>query len=416
MPSENSVNLANLQRKNLPHIASALSLLQPTQILNGLFKFKHKEQAYNLPCSHRYHQIQPVTTVVGSAFTSTNYYFDFNLPMNVDMIDEEVLVINLENTSQMTPWVADASVPFWFQRIEVRVDGEIKQTIRDIQMYLENTMYLDDFEREKNAPMIGIDKMTYKADPNLLSIGATKRKTFRLRLNTFIAKCNLNLRSIRGQIVIRCYPQSISTFSTSQANSSIQLVNPTLLVRECELTQDGRNKLTMIHKENVDYRFLNVVHEDPTVNTTSGSTLNYVTKNFDNTVYSHVVVLSRPGNPTLGSLEMFLEQEKVYLENQSSASLSNGIQWTSDDLKLVVYQSHFPNAMTQASNSNIYIPLVASLNPVEANKKGVQNGWDVLPENSKVCILPLTNGSVKLDILCYEYKHVRVEGGKINLF
>lgn len=39
MPTAESVNLANLERKNLPHIAGDLNLLQPVSVLNGLFNF-----------------------------------------------------------------------------------------------------------------------------------------------------------------------------------------------------------------------------------------------------------------------------------------------------------------------------------------------------------------------------------------
>ena len=83
MPSENSVNLANSQRKNLPHIVSVRNAFEPKSIINGLFRFEHREQAYNLPVSHRYHQIQTITTVAPTAFTNTNYFYDFNLPMNI---------------------------------------------------------------------------------------------------------------------------------------------------------------------------------------------------------------------------------------------------------------------------------------------------------------------------------------------
>ena len=416
MPSENSVSLANLQRKNLPHISSSLNLLEPMQLLNGLYRFQHKEQAYNLPCSHRYHQIQPITTVASTAFTNTNYFFDFNLPMNIDMIDEEVLLFSLYNSSVVDSWTAKSSVPWWFQRIEIRHDNEIKQTLRDIQLYLENTIYLNDFEREKNVPMIGLDKDTYKSNNDAVTILSSVTKTFRLRLNSLLSKCNINLKQLRGQVVIRVYPQAMSAFSDSAINSSMQLQSPMLLIRECELSGDGRNKMNLIHRHNVDYRYLDVVHEQAIVNLTANSTFKYVTNNFHDTLYSHVVVLSRIANPTLENLEEFIEHLNVYFEDVSSANLSNGIQWTSDDLKQVVYQSHFPNSMTQQTDMNVYVPLVASLNPVDSYKKGVQNGYEVLPRNSKLCLNPKTTQQTQLDIVCYEYKHCRIENGKINLF
>ena len=93
MPSQTSVSLANLSRKNLPNIVSDPSILDTKPILNGLFKFQDKAQATNLPVSHKYHQIQTITTVQPTAFTTSNTFFDFNLPMNIDMLDEEILLI-----------------------------------------------------------------------------------------------------------------------------------------------------------------------------------------------------------------------------------------------------------------------------------------------------------------------------------
>lgn len=415
MPSENSVSLANLQRKNLPHIASALNLLEPMPILNGLFRFQHKEQAYNLPCSHRYHQIQPITTVAPTAFTNTNYFFDFNLPMNIDIIDDEILEFTLANTGA-GDWVASASVPFWFQRIEIRVDNEIKQTLRDIQLYLENTIYKDDFERKKLQPMIGLDPSTYKVDASGTTVYQQSTHTFRLRLNSLLSKCTPYIKAVRGQIVVRVYPQAMSAFSNSMANPNMQLQSPMLLIRECELTGDGRSKMNLVHRQNVDYRYLDVVHEQAVVAVNANSTYKYVTNNFHDTLYSHVVALTRVANPTLSQLETFIQHANIYFEDVSSTNLSNGIQWSSDDLKQIVYQDHFPNSMTQQIDMNVYVPLIASLNPTEANKKGIENGYEVLPRNSKLCILPTQSAQVQLDIVCYEYKHARIENGKISLY
>ena len=112
MPSMESVNLANLERRNLPTIASDLSLLRPQPVLNGLFNFMHKEQAHNLPVSVKYHQVQPITTVSGSAFTQgANYFFDLNVPMNIDILDDAVLEFTLQNTDASSDFVATAPVP-----------------------------------------------------------------------------------------------------------------------------------------------------------------------------------------------------------------------------------------------------------------------------------------------------------------
>ena len=112
----------------MPTIASDFSSLRPQPVLNGLFNFMHKEQAHTLPVRVKYHQVQPVTTVSGSAFTQgANYLFDFNVPMNIDILDDVVLEFTLQNTNASNDSVVTALVSFWFQRVEVRVDNDIVQ-------------------------------------------------------------------------------------------------------------------------------------------------------------------------------------------------------------------------------------------------------------------------------------------------
>ena len=403
-------------RKNLPHLVTNFGNLEPAPVLNGLFRFLNKAQANIVPGARKYHQIQPVTSVNATAFTGSNYFIDFNLPMNVDMIDEEVLEVTLKNNNILTAWTADASVPFWFQRIEIRHDGEIKQTLRDLHLYLDNTMFQNQEDRERLHPLTGINPETYKADTAVVSVGAGSTSTFRLKLNSFITKCNIFLKGISGQVVVRCYPQNISAFSTSAVNSSIELQSATLLLREVNLSPEAEAKLSLVHRSNVDYRFIDVVHEETTISLTAGSTTRYVTNNFHDNLYSHVVVLTRANNATGADLERFVAHSNVYLEDVAGQNLSNGIQWTDSLLRHVVYLSNFPNTMSLQADMNIYVPKVPSLSPEKAYKTGVNNGSDILPRNTKVCINPSSTATRKVDVLCYAYMHCRIEGGKINIY
>ena len=415
MPSESLVILANLSRKNLPHIATDLAILEPKPLLNGLFKFLDKPQAINTPASTKYHQIQTITSVQTSAFQSSNNFFDFNLPMNIDVIDEEILLLTLLNTHASSSWISDAPASFFLQRCEIRLDNLILQTIRDIQLYMENTIYLDDFDRGKQEPMNAIDRTTYKVNTTAGTIAAGSTATFRLKLNTFLSKCNVFLKGVRGQIVFRFYPQSVGVFSASAQNGNLQLQSTMLLLREQELTPDARNKMNQIYRSNVDFRYIDAIHEQTVLSLVNNSTTKYVTNNFHDTVYSHLIVLTRASVITTGLTE-FSQHNNVYLEDVSSMNLSNGIQWTDADLRLVVYQSHFPNDMTQQADMNVYVPLCASSSPEKAYKNGVENGWSVLPRNAKVCINPSSTFSGTVDILCYAYTHCRIENGKINIY
>lgn len=417
MPTEASLSLANLDRKNIPNIASALNLLEPQTILNGLFRFQHKDQAFTLPVSHRYNQIQPVTTVSSSFFTSSSNFIDFNLPMKIDLINEEILEITLANADTMSDWTANASVPNWFDRIEVRVGTNIIQTIRDLALYLDNTIYKDDFERAKNLPRIGLDPSSYKVSTTYTTVPKTGATTFRLKINSVLSKCKVCLKAIKQQIVIRIHPKPIASFSSSAVNGQITLKNALLLVREMQLTTDGRRKMMDVHRQNVDYRYLDPIHDQFSGQAmTAGSTIKLKTTNFQNSVYSHVLALTRASGPILSDLETFVQHSNVYFEDSSSQNLSNGIQWTDGDLRLIVYQSHFPNSMTQAADMNIYVPLVASMDPVKAHTDGVNKGWDVLPYNANCCIMPASSGTYQVDVVAYVYRHARVENGNLSLF
>ena len=188
MPSDDSQDLANQQRKNVPNIASDLSLLRPMKVLNGLYNFIHKEQAHNLPVSHKDHFVQPTTSINASAFQSSGYSFDINLPMNIDLIDEIILILQLKNTHGATTWEADTSAPFFIDRFEVRDERGIVQTRNSLDLYLDNTIYLNDFERAKNLVNIGLDSSTYKANATQVTLTAGNTKNYRIKLNTFLEK------------------------------------------------------------------------------------------------------------------------------------------------------------------------------------------------------------------------------------
>ena len=270
MPSDDSQDLANQQRKNVPNIASDLSLLRPMKVLNGLYNFIHKEQAHNLPVSHKYHSVQPTTSINTSAFQSSGYSFDINLPMNIDLIDEIILILQLKNTHGATTWEADTSAPFFIDRFEVRDERGIVQTRNSLDLYLDNTIYLNDFERAKNLVNIGLDNSTYKANATQVTITAGNTKNYRIKLNTFLEKCKIWIKGLRGQIVLRFYTNPVATFSNNAVNSSLTLNSASLLVRELELSRDGRNTMNLVHKENVDYRIVEPLTETVSLALTSG--------------------------------------------------------------------------------------------------------------------------------------------------
>ena len=110
--------------------------------------------------------------------------------------------------------------------------------------------------------------------------------------------------------------------------------------------------MNQVHQMNVDYRHLNPLHESTQLALTNGQTTKYITNNFHNAVYAFVLALFRANNASNTYLDSFNQQNNVYFQDSGSNSLSNGIQWTDADLRLSVYQDHFPNTMTQQTSMN----------------------------------------------------------------
>lgn len=333
------------------------------------------------------------------------------------MIDELILEFTLQNTDATTDWVASASVPFWFQRIEVLDGDKVIQTKRDLHLYLDNTIYLNDFERAKNLVNIGLDNSTYKANSTQCTIahGGTNTATYRLKLRTFLDQCKIFVKGHNGLLHVKIYPQSVSTFSATSVTSLV-LNTMYLMVKELELTPDGRRKMMEIHQKNVDYRVLDIVDEHTSLALTSGSTTSYITNNFHNVVYSHVLALFRTQNATTTNIEKFKQHNNVYFQDASGNNLSNGIQWSDTDLRYMVYQDHFPNTMTQQTDMYVYVPLIASKDPVDAKMNGTVNGYDVLPRNAKLSVNAGATATQDLDIICYMYRHIRVQNGQLLKF
>ena len=64
----------------------------------------------------------------------------------------------------------------------------------------------------------------------------------------------------------------------------------------------------------------------------------------------------------------------------------------------------------------VYVPLLACHDPVEANKRGMMNGYDTLPRNAQLVVNAASTATQQLDIIAYAYEHIRHEQGKLKKF
>lgn len=404
-----------MDRKNLPHLASAVEK-RVIPAVNGLYNFLNHDHAITKPQEHQWHEITSVSTVASTYFQSANNYADFNIPNDINgSLDWMHLLITCSNSHGANDWVSSCSVPYFFNRIEVRQNGNIIETLRADEIYLTQTAFKDHVALEKDEVDTGIDPTSFEADTTTLTIQELDATaTFRLPLRCVLNACGIPLMAVDGQLSLRVYSQAVSVFSASAQNANLGLSTLRLWCREVKPHPHGMDALKRSARIPLDFRYSQWAHEQASLSLTSGSTTKYITNNFDNDLASLVFVLIRASGATTTGLEDFLSANNVYLEDASNKNLHNGIQWSADDLKHL-FKRAFPNNMINATNKNTYC-LVASEDPVKALHNGSQNGFMALPKNCKVVINASATATRQLDVYALLYKHVRVEQGKIKIY
>lgn len=408
-------------RKNIVHEQSLVDYQTVAQPL-GPYNFKRPEQAVSQAgLKHTWHEVQSVTTIPSTVFASANNYTDFIVPAHMQYIDSKYFEVTLTNGGAENDGdaVLACGPCFLFSRIEVRVNGDILQTKRDVEVKLDHLMYHDKHYLERHEASSGYDPTSFVVDTTYGTIADNSgTKTYRVKFSTFLDQCGIPIRLCKDQIVLRFYSQNLANILTSGSASIAGNVTCTsfkLYMREIE---GDEKKLMKLGQKPLDWRFLDVKHEQANVALTSGATTRYITNNFDETdLVSHVAVTVRSTTQTTTGPERFLDSlSSVWFENQSGQNLHNGIQWTNTRLLQQEYPSKFPNLMSQTTYGTVYLPMIPSEDPVKAHEDGVVLGADKLCRNMKVCMTPNESATREIQVLAHVYKHVRLNGGKLTVF
>jgi len=403
-------------RKNYPHTVSAVDVEKAVvSVANGLYRYKRVEHSISNNTKHVDHEIQPVTSISSTFYNGNNNFTDFNIPKHLDYYDDEYLEITLANGSGTADCVFGASTFFLNSRIEVRVDGQIKQTLRDTTMFQDYLLYNDQFHFERHEAQTAVDPTSYGIDTTFGTVGFGATRTWRLPLKTFLSQCGIPISACNNNITIRVYSNNVANLLASGTGSDLTCTSLRLFVRE---VKTNSSKLRQLTSKNLDWKFLDSVVEEPSLALTNGSTTKYVTNNFDNSdLYSHLSVVIRNTTMTSNHLEDFLDNaSKVYFEDQSGQSLHNGIQWSNTQLLEKVYPEKFPNMVSQTAQRAIYLPLIPSSDPVNDYKQGSMGGSDTLHKNMKICIESNATATRLVTITGKIYRHVRLAQGKLDIY
>ena len=386
------------------HTSSSINTSKP--VSSGLFNWQHPEQSITKQVERHEYKIQANQQPASSFFTS-NLPIDYKIPDEISgYCKDTVLRFTLANAHATLAVTVNTSPCFWFNRLEVMHGGEILQTIRADELFLNNTMYLTEEEMFKNQTFNLLDRATFALNTSDNTIPSLGSKSLNLKLRTLL-ESGVVLGGLTKNITIRIYPEPIGNWCNDVNVASLSLSSAELWVREVKFSK------AQTTKANMAYRYLDYSHEQAQISLTSGTTTKYITNNYQNELASHILVLVRNSGATLGNLEILHNQNNVYLEDESGRNLHNGNQYTDAELKQE-YLHNFPNVMAITTNKNMYV-FTASEFPTDDHKNGNMNGSTVLKQNFKVCINSAATATRQVDIYARVYRLVLVNNGKITL-
>jgi hypothetical protein len=381
--------------------------------MNGLLKYASPEQAVtNGHMRHVVHELQPRRTPQTDFFNGTNNFVDVELPQDLHYIDKMDLHMDLKNADS-----SDTSfnnlVSNLFSRVEVRVGSEIKETVTDIEQWIAQVPYQDYWALDRKQEQEYVSPSTYKVgiDNAAFIIGDTETESARIPLRCFVNACGVPSSAVQEPIVLRFYSQDAGNVITN--DTDFQLTDFKLLVRERRVLDKD---MTRAVSSNMDWRYVQPKLEERSIALTDGTTTRTVLNNFNpDDLCSHMWVLIRASSHTGAAQDNYLTNvaSKIYLEDESGQNLTNGIQWKGTDLLHKVYPDKFDNKAK--AYHGLYLPLCPSEDPGKDYKEGSQTGVVPLSRNMKLCIESSATGTYFVSVIAMCARHVRTEGGKVQI-
>lgn len=403
-------------RLHFPHLKGAVNRDQQIiPVAGGIMKYFDPEQAItNGYRRHVIHELQPRRDAPSDFFSGTNNFIDVELPQDLHYIDKLDLHLELRNSHASDALSFTNFVSNLISRIEVRVGSEIKETITDVENWIAQVPYETPWELQRQATSQWKASTGLTVDSATVAASTDFARTIRIPLRNVISECRVPTAAINDQVVLRFYSQNSANCI---GNGTLALNNLKVHLRE-QRSLDVQ--LAAAVRSNLDWRYLQPkLEEKSVVFATAGNTNKVVLNNFtEDDLCSHMWVLIRNSNPTDAAQDDYHNDvaSKIYLENEAGQNITNGIQWTSDQLLNEIYADKFQN--TANGSQGLYLPLCPSENPAADYKKGTQYGAQPLSRNMKLCIVPSSSGASNtyfVTVVAMCHRHVRCESGQFTI-
>ena len=378
-------------------------------VANGLLRYRNSDQAITSGYErHVIHELQPKRTAPTDFFSGTNNFIDVELPQHLDAIDQLDLHMDFHNADSVNDMSFNNTPSNLISRVEVRVGSEIKETITDVEAWINQIPYTNPWEFANQQDSSKISPSTYKVSFDITAYSDSG--TIRVPIRNVISQCGIPTSAVSDQVTLRFYSQDSS--NVVNGSSNFELADFKVHAREKRRTDEQIAKSARL---NQDYRYLQPKLEEKSIALTKDTTVKTVLNNFtEDDLCSHMWVLIRASNPTGTDQDNYLKVgTNVYLENEAGQNITNGIQWAGTDLLNFIYPDKFDNNAKSAHG--LYLPLCPTQDPVDDYNEGGQNGVQPLSRNMKLCIVSSATATYYVTVVAMCQRHVRVDQGKLSI-
>ncbi|EDQ91594.1 uncharacterized protein MONBRDRAFT_23653 [Monosiga brevicollis MX1] len=356
---------------------------------------------------HVIHELQPKVAPPATFFNSVNQYIDVDLPKHIHYVNQTDLHLVLTN-NDMAGDNFNSMPSNLFSRIDIRVGNEIKQTVTDLEQWMDAVIYKDPWEHERHQEAKVYDAANYAVDSTAVFGALSDSPTIRIPITSLLTQCGIPLATCDEQVTLRFYSQVASNVLNT---GNIALKEFKFMLREI---RGDDSALQQISKPNLDWRFLEPKHEEKTLSLTDGSTTTWVLNNFSpDDLCSHMWVFVRNTNLAGANRDTMLSDviDRIWLEDESGHNLTNGIQWKAPELLAINYPDNFNNTASQSHG--LYLVYCPATDPQADYREGVMSGAQPLVRNMKLRITAQATGNYNCTVVAMCYKHCRVQGGQL---
>ena len=393
-------------RLHFPHLKSLVDLEKSvTPALKGLYRFRQPEQAVTAgTLRHVIHELVPHPSTPTTFLDTVNQFTDVPFPDTLHPLDQVDVHLVLQGGVGDTTFNSMPSN--LFSRIEVHVGGQVKQTITDLDQWMDRVLYQDPWEHARHAVSTLYDADSAGVDTGY-EIGVMEASDLiRIPISSYLTKCGVSPATCKDEVKLRFYSQ-VSTNVLSQA-----VTVKDLKIKAREVRGDDA-ALQAISQPHLDARFLQSSIEEKTWSFTAGAEINWTLNNFSKDhLCSHMWLFIRDADLS-GAKRDKMHNDKIsaaWLEDQSNQNMTNGIQAKAQELLYINYPDKFTS--TANNKQGVYLIYCPATDPVSDYRNGTMSGAQPLVENMKLKIKAAATGSFHCTVVAMCHKHFRAQKGE----